>query len=563
MNVSRDGKTNRQPNSPRGTNPGPEDGSLPSALDILAVDDSEDNLVVLQALIREHLPGSNVILASSAREGLQRAAENSIDAAIIDVQMPGMSGIEMVRALKADPTLGNFPILLFTAHYADSRVRVEGLEAGADDFLSKPIDNIELMAKLRVMLRIKQAEDELRDMNARLEELVEQRTHELQESEAKLQQAQKLEAIGRLAGGVAHDFNNILTAIMGNAQLLSLELDNDPECGPLAMQIVQASKQAGDVTRQLLAFARRGRWQEIPVDLHQVIEEVISLLRHTTNRRISIETDLAAESAATLGDPSQLQNALLNLGINACDAMPDGGRLLFQTRIVTDPGRGGKAHTNEPLLEIRVVDTGAGMSEEVLSHLFEPFFTTKDAGKGTGLGLASVYGCIKSHKGFIDVSSELGRGTTFEIRLPLSTARRDEEQARYEPTRVSGSGHVLLVDDEELVRKCAARSLQSMGYRVTECADGQEAVEAFQQDQGGFDLVILDLIMPRVDGREALRRIRQIDPDSRVMISSGYDPEQDEELRELSGSCGVLHKPYQIEELSRKVAEHIKPTPCA
>ncbi|MHC4718217.1 MAG: hybrid sensor histidine kinase/response regulator, partial [Planctomycetota bacterium] len=336
--------------------------------------------------------------------------------------------------------------------------------------------------------------------------------------EEQLRQSQKMEAIGELAGGVAHDFNNLLTGIMGNAQLLDMRLARESEESGYATEIVRAATRAADLTRQLLAFSRRGPVQTVPVDVHEVVAEVVKLLSHSIDRRIELAEDLQASPSCVMGDPSHLQNAILNLAVNARDAMPEGGRLQFATRnVVLDEEycrlRAGQLYPG-PHVEISVSDTGVGMDAELQERIFEPFFTTKSAGKGTGLGLATVYGCVRAHGGIIDVYSEVGKGSTFKVLLPLAEVEAEAAASEGEP--IKGAGHILLVDDEDLVRNFAAKALRGLGYTVTTAADGVDALDLYRRRHGEFDAVILDLIMPRLSGQDTFRLMKEIDPHVRV-----------------------------------------------
>jgi len=381
--------------------------------------------------------------------------------------------------------------------------------------------------------------------------------------EEQLRHAQKMEAVGELAGGIAHDFNNVLTAVQGNAELLRALLPAESEQAEFAEEILKASHRAADLTRQLLAFARKGRFETAVVDVHELIREVATMLSHGIDRRIEVELDLAAENAGVLGDSSQLQSALLNLGLNARDAMPTGGTLTYSTRCLWMD----EAHCRlEPYeivpgeyIEIAVADTGVGMDRDLQQRVFEPFFTTKDRGKGTGLGLAGVYGCAKSHRGGIRVYSEPGMGSTFRLLLPLATGRDGGAAASARPQAgvVRGTGHLLLVDDEEMVRTFAASALRSLGYVVSTCTDGAEAVAFFQRNREEIDLVILDLIMPRLSGADAFARMREIDPEVKVLVSSGFNRNGTADALVAQGALGFLHKPFRIDELSQAVARHV------
>ena len=379
-----------------------------------------------------------------------------------------------------------------------------------------------------------------------------------------LRQSQKMEAIGQLAGGVAHDFNNLLAGIMGNAQLLEMKLDPDTKEAGFAQQIDQAAARAADLTGQLLAFSRKGKLQSTSIDVHALIDEVIALLSRSIDKRIDIRRTLQAEPSAILGDPTQLQNALLNLGVNARDAMTDsGGALTFATRTVMLDAEYCRQHSEEippgQYLQIDVSDTGMGMSAETQKRIFEPFYTTKAKGKGTGLGLAGVYGCIKSHHGMIRVESKPEVGTTFKLLLPVAEALTETEiDSKLEvPTR--GHGCVLIVDDEEIVRNFAAQALQTLGYSVSTCTDGLEAVEFYRNHHHEIGLVILDLIMPNLSGAEAFEKLKQINPDVRVIVASGYTQNSTSTEMLENGALVFLSKPFRIDELSQLVAKHISP----
>jgi len=372
----------------------------------------------------------------------------------------------------------------------------------------------------------------------------------------------KMEAVGRLAGGIAHDFNNILTAVQGNAELLKMGGFSPAERDDMVSQIHEASKRASTLTRQLLDFARKGTFRIITVDTAETIDKTVALLSHSIDKRIRIEVDLQADPRYVLGDPSQIENALVNLGMNASDAMPNGGVLTFATRNVTLDEESCLEYAGElsagPYVEISVRDTGSGMDPATRSRVFEPFFTTKEVGQGTGLGLASVYGCVKSHYGNIRVESQPGQGATF--RMLLHTAAKASAAAPESPERdlVRGTGHILLVDDEGIVRDFAATALRSLGYSVALAADGAEAVEHFSEHRQDIDLVILDLIMPILSGPDTFRELKRIDPDVRVLISSGFSRKEATDTLLDQGALGLLSKPFRIDELSQMVARHIR-----
>ena len=380
--------------------------------------------------------------------------------------------------------------------------------------------------------------------------------------EEQLRQAQKMEAVGQLAGGIAHDFNNILTAIMGNAELLKMGLPQAADQIRHADEVIKGAARAADLTGQLLAFARKGKRQVLPVDIHDVVTQTVNMLTHTIDRRIEIRLELHASPSTVMGDPTQLHGALLNLGVNARDAMPGGGILTYTTRNVALTVDDCIEHPFEltpgDFLEIGISDTGVGMDKKTRKRIFEPFFTTKEVGKGTGLGLAGVYGCVRGHDGSIRVYSEPGRGATFRVLLPQADAAAEAEpQNIAENVLEKGSGRVLVVDDEESVRDFVQTSLQHLGYTVSACKDGLDGVEYYRRHHREINLVILDLIMPRMNGQDAFREMKIINPNVRVLVSSGFSHTTATRQMLGNGALALLNKPFQITELAQAVAEYV------
>jgi len=374
----------------------------------------------------------------------------------------------------------------------------------------------------------------------------------------RLRQVEKLEAIGQLAGGIAHDFNNYLSTIQGFSEILSDRLE-DPSLRRYTDKIMKSCGRAADLTKQLLAFARKGKLFSMPLDVHQSIEEVVALLQHSIDRRITLRTRLEAPTGVIVGDPTQFQNALMNMALNSRDAMPEGGTLTFATAIrtldqeycrripyVMEPGR---------YLQISVTDTGQGMDAETQKRIFEPFFTTKELGKGTGLGMASVYGIVKHHRGAINVYSEVGRGTCIKIYIPLAHPGTEVPEQPEKAELHRGVSRILVVDDEEMVAEMATEMLQGLGYQVDVCRDGQEACEFYQESWREVDLVLLDLIMPRLGGKDTFAALRTINPQARILLSSGFSVEGEAQGILEQGALGFLQKPYQKSELAQKVRE--------
>ncbi len=374
--------------------------------------------------------------------------------------------------------------------------------------------------------------------------------------EEQLRQSQKMEAIGQLAGGMAHDFNNQLAVITGFADMIHRKADGNETILRYADNILLTSRRAADLTNQLLAFARKGKYRAVQVDVHQIIGEVITMLGHTIDRKITLKQQFNARSAVVMGDPTQLQNALLNVAINSRDAMPEGGTLTFSTECkLLDEGYCRKQpYELSPgsYCEICVTDSGIGMNAEAKKHLFEPFFTTKEKGKGTGMGLPAVYGIVKSHKGAINVYSEPGRGTTVKIYLPASGAAGEPEDSKDHspPVRASAKKlNILFVDDEKIIREMVKEMLEFLGHTVAECENGRKAVEYYRTSWESVDVVILDMIMPEMGGKEAFIAMRGINPRIKAVLSSGYSIDGEAQQILSEGVLGFIQKPFRTDAL--------------
>jgi two-component system, cell cycle sensor histidine kinase and response regulator CckA len=376
--------------------------------------------------------------------------------------------------------------------------------------------------------------------------------------EDQFRQAQKMEAVGRLAGGVAHDFNNLLMVISGYAEVILTDLKFDHPLREKAYAIQQASDRATTLTRQLLAFSRKQLLELKVVDVNAIVADMERLLRPLIGENVALSARLAPEAGYTRADAGQLEQVLMNLVVNAKDAMPNGGKLTIQTQsIVLDEShhRGQTFIRPGNYVMLSVSDTGTGMDKETQSRIFEPFFTTKDKGKGTGLGLSTVYGIVKQSGGYVMVQSEEGRGTTFQIYLPRVEGTTEKQVAPVAGTTVGGTETVLLVEDEESVRQLVRDTLEARGYKVVEAEDGEVGLAAANRYEGKIDLVITDVVMPGLSGRELVERLAKTRPETKVLYLSGYTEDAVISEGTLESGTAFLQKPFTLQNLSKKVRE--------
>ena len=373
---------------------------------------------------------------------------------------------------------------------------------------------------------------------------------------AQIRQAQKMEAIGTLAGGIAHDFNNLLMGFQGNLSLMLMEMSPDNPFYDYLTAMEDYVKRGSDLTRQILGFARGGKYEAKPTILNDLLEQSSQMFGRT-RKEIVIHKKFQSNPWPVEVDRGQIEQVLLNLFVNAAQAMPSGGDIYLETENVTlkeeDWGKP-YALTQGEYVKIAVADSGVGMDRETLDRIFEPFYTTKEVSRGTGLGLASAYGIIKNHNGMIDVASKKGEGTTFTIYLPRTSKDFPEERAPVEKT-IKGRETILLVDDEEMVADVGQKMLQKLGYRVVLAKSGRKAVEIFKRLQQRIDLVILDMIMPDRGGSETFDQLKAIAPDVKVLLSSGYSIDGQASQIMKRGCSGFIQKPFNLKHFSRKIRE--------
>ena len=380
---------------------------------------------------------------------------------------------------------------------------------------------------------------------------------EQKQLEAQFRQSQKMEGIGRLAGGVAHDFNNLLTVISGHAELASVSLDKQDPLHDDLKEIQNAAHRAAQLTRQLLAFSRKQTLQPKVLDLNDIVRELDKMLKRVIGEDIDLETIVATDLWRVNADPGQIEQVIINLSTNARDAMPGGGKMVIETQNIELDEEYADKHpdvTPGPHVMLAISDNGCGIKENVKSHIFEPFFTTKEEGKGTGLGLSTVYGIVKQSGGNIWVYSELDKGTTFKIYLPMVTQEADELSREADVSEAPrGTETILLVEDEEGVRKLAVRILKGQGYKVLEAESGVDALLICQKMQKPVDIVITDVVMPNMSGSEFVEKLREFWSDFKVLYMSGYTANAIAHSGVLDPDKPYLQKPFRPIDLALKV----------
>ena len=542
---------------------------------ILIVDDDEANRYVKAHVLARR--GYKVSEAARGGDALRLVETERPALVLLDVRLPDASGIDICRDIKANRP-GTL-VLQTSAAFTGAGDKAAGLEGGADSYLVEPVEPEELVAQVGSLLRLSQAEQELRGLNDALEQRVAERTRELVEAnrrlaveaserarmEEALRHAEKLDAIGQLTGGVAHDFNNLLTVVLGNLDAVEHQLAETGGASGKILRLLASARQAAEdgamLTRQLLAFSRRDVLRLEVIDPNRAIDGFRNLLQRALGERIELELALSIDSWLLQIDRTRLEAALLNLAVNARDAMPLGGTLRIATRnaavecpaalpsqamLVLDADAG-------DYVEIEVRDSGTGMPADVLRHAFEPFFTTKDVGLGSGLGLSQVYGFVRQSGGFLTAETALDRGTVFRMYLPRSRAD-EERKTGAEPSEEipGGSETILVVEDNELVLELAVSAVAELGYRVLLAATAAAALDIIASDEP-IDLLFTDMVLPhRMSGLELAREARRRRPGLKVLLTSGYSAVSAGDDR--GERFPLLTKPYRVAEL----AQHLR-----
>ncbi len=510
---------------------------------VLAVDDRPENLLALEGILQ----GAEIDLTcvGSGQEALRLAFRKPFALILLDVQMPGMDGFEVAEYLRTNPLTSQIPIIFVTAGLGEEISRFKGYEAGAVDYILKPIISWMLLSKVRVFCDLYRQRLDIESQRDRLAQEVVQKT-------AELVQAQKMEILGRLASGVAHDFNNQLNAILGFAQLGQMEPGISSEVREYFSEIASVALRSADLTRQLLTFSRRQITQMRPASLSATIKPLEKMLRRLIGDQISLEYKFDLQADHILLDRPMIEQVVMNLVVNARDAMVGDGFIRLETSPAKLDSEYCKKHSNVSpgdYVKLEVTDTGSGMSPGVLARIFEPFFTTKELGKGTGLGLAMVYGAVQKHHANIEALSVVGKGSSFIIyfpRIPESFVMPEEKVEVDENS--AGWETILLVEDNPVVNRIEKALLEKLGYNVLSCFSPEDALDKAKSYPKPIHLVMTDFMMPGMNGMELVAQIRKFSPKMKVLCASGCAVESIDWLDEKD--IVFLGKPFSLKQLA-------------
>jgi signal transduction histidine kinase len=548
-------------------------------VNILLVDDQPAKLLSYQTIL--DVLGENLIAAGSAQEAFEHLLKKEIAVILVDVVMPELDGFELARMIRDHPRFQTTAIIFVSAIALTDVYLLKGYEHGGVDYLSVPVVPELLRAKVRVFAelyrktrqlellnselerRVNERTAELAQANAELERRVEQRTREREVALAQVHEMQKLESLGQLTGGVAHDFNNVLMGILGNLDLITRRFPGDELATKRLLDgAIRAAERGAALTKRMLAFARRQELRPESVDVARQIFGMVDMLRRSLGPAIEIVVELDEHLPPIRVDPNQFELAILNLSLNARDAMPAGGRLRIGARHEKPTAEATPNLASGEYVCIAVTDNGAGMDEATLKRAPEPFFTTKDVGKGTGLGLSTVYGLAAQSGGLARIASDLGAGTTVELWLPVAEveiAAQSKPSGSVMPPRAVGSCSILLVDDDRLVAQGTAEMLEHLGHRVIVASSGTEAL-ALIQSAPSVDLMITDHAMPGMTGMELAAQVRKVRPELPMVLATGYA-----EVPSGGKELGIprLAKPYRLEQLAAILAIVLGEGPAA
>jgi DNA-binding response OmpR family regulator len=507
---------------------------------ILVVEDDRTTLTMLARTLQSR--GHEVCARGDGESAWDQFSENPFELVVLDWVMPGMTGLELCRRIRELPEGDQCVILIITARDSAEDLD-EVLEAGADDYLAKPID----MGQLRVRLAVteRKVDDRARRKQAELERL---------EMERQVQYMHKVESLGVLAGGIAHEFNNMLMGILGNAGLALMDLSPESKQHGYLKRIEETAYRAANLSSQMLAFSGKAKFVRQPLDLSRVLDTTREFVDAAVPKKTQVVFELESNLPALEGDPDQISQVLLTLVTNAAEAIGDtAGAIHVRSGVMdADSDYLANQHQDHPLppgcyTYLEVADTGCGMDADTLERIFEPFFTTKFTGRG--LGLAALQGIVRSHEGVIKIDSAIDKGTTVRILFP---AMEEIVETPPSPETVEADDQgcsVLLVDDELTVLEVTEKTLEHFGFEVVTATNGREAVDLFETRPTDFSAVVLDLTMPVMDGHEAFKELRRIRPDIKVILTSGYTEEDATESWNDDDLAGFLHKPFMSSEL--------------
>ena len=507
---------------------------------VLVADDNADMRNYVGRLLRAG--GFRVEAVTDGKKALAGARRLKPDLVLSDVMMPELDGFGLLTAFRKDPELRDTPVLLLSAR-AGEEARVEGLSAGADDYLVKPFSARELLARVGAKLRLARTRRE--------------------RFEQRLRQAEKMEAVGRLAGGIAHDFNNVLGGIFAYGEML---LEETPEASPLkryAQNVLTAATRGRALVEQILTYSRTQRGRCAPVDIVHVVAETLELVRGSLPPSIRLEASAAESPLVVIRDPTQLHQVVMNLCSNAIQAMSGGGTLRVTLETTNLSGERALSHgalSAGRYVRLMVEDSGSGMDEATLSHIFEPFFTTKEIGQGTGLGLALVYAIVTDSGGAIDVRSAPKQGSTFTIYVPLAEVALTAADDTAEPAPRGNGERVLLVDDEAPGLAATAELLSRLGYEPISFSDGQASLAAFEAAPDRFDVVVTDEVMAGLTGTGLAGVLHRRRPGLPVVLLSGYSSPLLAQQALAAGVTELLTKPLHSREIATTLARVLHPT---
>jgi signal transduction histidine kinase len=533
---------------------------------VLVVDDDEHNLLAISTVLEDI---GEVVVARSGEEALRHLLKGEFAVILLDVYMPGMDGYETAQVIREREQTKGIPIVFLSAVNKETQHLIRGYSMGAVDYVFKPVEPVvlrskvavfvDLFAKTREIERKAQQEQALLDENLRANAERLKAEQDLRQAEAQLFHVQKLDAIGKLTGGIAHDFNNLLAAVIGGLRLIERRTTLSEPAQEVLTMTKRAAEQGTELVRRLLAFARRQQLQPAGIEIAALAKAVTGLLGPTLGGRHQLEWRMSDALWNAFADPAQLELALMNLILNARDAMPDGGTILAtaDNRAVSDGQDSGLDDGDYVVLSI--IDTGCGIPAEMIEQVLEPFVTTKDIGKGTGLGLSMVYGFARQSNGAFRLASDVGKGTRAEIWLPRSSVPATYPAAPETAVAVKAGRplQVLLVDDHDEVRATTLGMLEDLGHTVADAPSSAEALRLLDGQLIGWDLLVTDFAMPHMSGIQLVKEARKRHADLPALIITGYA--ESEAIGERPDDVAVLAKPFSLEELAHMIAV-VRPT---